>query len=39
MSEHEAFDNSTAIVVHGDELAKVETVDLALNDNDIEKVS
>lgn len=37
MSENEAFAKCRAIVIHGDELAKVHAAEEALDDNEIEK--
>jgi sodium/potassium-transporting ATPase subunit alpha len=37
MTEAEAFEMCTGIVIHGDELAKVHAAEEALDDNDIEK--
>jgi len=37
MSEADAFEKCRAIVIHGDELARVHAAEEALDDNEIEK--
>jgi sodium/potassium-transporting ATPase subunit alpha len=37
MSHEEAWEKSRAIVIHGDELARVHRAEEALDDNEIEK--
>jgi sodium/potassium-transporting ATPase subunit alpha len=37
MTEAEAFQQCTGIVIHGDELARVHAAEEALDDNDVEK--